>query len=115
MPRIRMRARKEVPPDTFSRLYFDEHHSLDKIAELTGFSRKVLTALAQEYGMSLRSGPRDDKRRGVVEKDWLMEQYIDHRRTLADLAREKGMSTTNMTRWAHTHNIPLRPRGGRVA
>ncbi|MFF8595193.1 LysR family transcriptional regulator [Streptomyces sp. NPDC015220] len=22
------------------------------------------------------------------------------------------MSTANMARWAHTHNIPLRPRGG---
>ncbi|WP_327368619.1 TniQ family protein [Streptomyces sp. NBC_01217] len=113
MPRIRMRARQEVPPDTFSRLYLDEHRSLDDIAELTGFSRKVLTALAREYGVSLRSGNRDYRRRGVVEKDWLTEQYVVHRRTLADLAREKDMSPTNMARWAHTHNIPLRSPGGR--
>lgn len=41
-----------------------------------------------------------------------MEQYIHYRRTLADLAREKGMSPANMARWAHAHEIPLRPRGG---
>jgi regulatory helix-turn-helix LysR family protein len=34
------------------------------------------------------------------------------RRTLADLAREKAMSTVNVARWATTHNIPLRARGG---
>lgn len=33
-------------------------------------------------------------------------------RTLPDLAREKNMSTANMARWAHLHQIPLRPRGG---
>lgn len=33
-------------------------------------------------------------------------------RTLPDLAREKNMSTANMARWAHSHRIPLRPRGG---
>ncbi|NEE15069.1 LysR family transcriptional regulator, partial [Streptomyces sp. SID7499] len=37
---------------------------------------------------------------------------VHHRRTLPDLAGETGMSTANMARWAHTHNIPLRPRGG---
>jgi hypothetical protein len=31
---------------------------------------------------------------------------------LPDLAREKNMSTANMSRWAHRHQIPLRPRGG---
>jgi hypothetical protein len=31
---------------------------------------------------------------------------------LPDLAREKNMSTANMARRAHFHQIPLRPRGG---
>ena len=71
----------------------------------------MLTRLAREYGIPLRSGPQDYQRRGTVEADWLFEQFIVCRRTLRDLAREKGMGTANMTRWAHTHNIPLR-RGG---
>lgn len=51
-------------------------------------------------------------RRGDVERDWLIEQYVHQRTTLPDLAREKGMSTANMARWAKTHNTPLRSRGG---
>jgi hypothetical protein len=48
----------------------------------------------------------------VIDRDWLYEQYVDRGRTLPDLAREKNMSTANMARWAHHHQIPLRPRGG---
>jgi hypothetical protein len=101
-----------VTRETFTRLYVDEHRSLPQIAERTGFSRKVLTELAHEYGIPLRNGAQDYKRRGTVDRDWLFEQYVVRLRTLPDLAREKGMSTANMARWAKIHNIPLRSRGG---
>ncbi|MCH0557005.1 TniQ family protein [Streptomyces sp. MUM 16J] len=110
--RIRHQARQVIPAERFTQLYLDEHQSLQQIATLTGFSRRVLTDLAKEYGIPLREGPQDYKRRCAIERDWLIEQYVHRRRTLPDLARETGMSTANMARWAHTHNIPLRPRGG---
>ncbi|MFF1795829.1 LysR family transcriptional regulator [Kitasatospora sp. NPDC058263] len=109
---IRRQARQNVLKETFVRLYLDEHQSLKQIAALTGFSRSVLTGLAREYGIPLRDGPQDYKPRGTIERDWLIEQYVNCRRTLADLAREKGMSTANMARWAKAHNVPLRSRGG---
>lgn len=109
--RIRQQARQALPAERFTRLYLDEHRSLQQIATLTGFSRRVLTDLAKEYGIPLR-GPQDHKRRGTIERVWLLEQYVHRRRTLPDLARETGMSPANMARWAHTHSIPLRSRGG---
>jgi hypothetical protein len=57
------------------------------------FYRQTLTRLATEYGIALREGPQDYKRKGVIDRDWLL-------------------STANMARWAHLHQIPLRPRGG---
>ncbi|WP_308369427.1 MULTISPECIES: LysR family transcriptional regulator [unclassified Streptomyces] len=110
--RTRFKARQEVPKEIFTRLYLDEYHSLQRIADLTGFSRNVLTELAREYGIALREGPQDYTPRGTIEREWLVEQYVVRRRTLPDLAQETGMSTANMARWAHTHKIPLRPRGG---
>ncbi|MFB7654190.1 MULTISPECIES: TniQ family protein [unclassified Streptomyces] len=110
--RIRQQARQAITAERFTQLYLGEHRSLQQIATLTGFSRRVLTDLAKEYGIPLRNSPQDYKRRGTIERDWLIEQYVHRRRTLTDLARETGMSTTNMARWAHTYNIPLRPRGG---
>jgi hypothetical protein len=109
---IRLKARQEIPKDTFTRLYMDEHRSLQQIAERTGFSRQLLTALAREYDIPVRAGHQDYKPRGTIDRAWLIEQYVVHRRTLPDLARETGMSTANMARWAHIHKVPLRPRGG---
>jgi hypothetical protein len=67
--------------------------------------------LAAEYGIEVREGPKTTSARGVIDRDWLLEQYVNRGRTLPDLAREKNMSAANMSRWAH-HQIPLRPRGG---
>lgn len=107
--RIRQQARQSIPAERFTQLCPDEHQSLQQIATLTGFSRRLLTDLAKEYGIPLREGPQDYKRRGTIDRDWLIEQYVVHRRTLPDLAQEKGMSPADMARWAHTHKIPLRP------
>lgn len=109
---VRHIARQVLTEKEFRRRYVDQHQSLYDIAKQTGFSRQVLTRLADEYGIALREGPQDYKRKGVVERDWLFEQYVDRGRTLPDLAREKNMSTANMARWAHFHRIPLRSRGG---
>ncbi|MFG2718683.1 hypothetical protein ACGFW5_10335 [Streptomyces sp. NPDC048416] len=68
--RIRQQARQAIPAERFTRLYLDEHRSLQQIATLTGFSRRVLTDLGKEYGIPLREGPKDYKRRGTVERAW---------------------------------------------
>ena len=109
---VRHAARQALTEKEFRRRYIDRHQSLYDIAKQTGFSRQTLTRLATEYGIALHEGPQDYKRKGVIDRDWLFEQYVVRGRTLPDLAREKNMSTANMARWAHLHQIPLRPRGG---
>jgi hypothetical protein len=109
---VRHAARQTLTQKEFHRRYVDRHQSLYDIAKQTGFSRQTLTRLAAEYGIALREGPQDYKRKGVIDRDWLFDQYVGCGRTLPDLAREKHMSTANMARWAHFHQIPLRPRGG---
>ena len=109
---VRHAARQALTEKEFRRRYGDQHQSLYDIAKQAGFSRQTLTRLAAEYGIALREGPRDYKRKGVIDRGWLLEQYVSCGRTLPDLAREKNMSTANMARWAHFHQIPLRPRGG---
>jgi hypothetical protein len=110
--RVRDAARQVLTEKEFRRRYIDQHQPLSDIATQTGFSRQVLTRLAAEYGIMLRKGPQHYIRKGVIDRDWLLEQYVGRGRTLPDLAREKNMSTGNMARWAHLHQIPLRPRGG---
>lgn len=108
---IRQRARREIPKDVLARLYLDERHSLQAIADMTGFSRGLLTGLAREYDIPI-AGFQGRQPRVTIERSWLFEQYVVRRRPLPDLAREQGMSRSNMARWARVHNIPLRRSGG---
>lgn len=110
--RVRHAARQVLTEEEFRQRYGDLRQSLYDIANETGFSRQTLTRLATEYGIALREGRQDYKRKGVIGRDWLLEQYVGRGRTLPDLAREKNMSISNMARWAYAHQIPLRPRGG---
>ncbi|MFE2033866.1 TniQ family protein [Streptomyces scopuliridis] len=107
------KAMEALPKSELARHYLEEYRSFQQIADITGFSRQTLIRLAHVYGIPLRDGPQDYNRAGTVDRDWLFEQYVNQRRALPDLAREKGMSVASMTRWAHRHGVPLRPRGGR--
>jgi hypothetical protein len=47
-----------------------------------------------------------------IDLDWLREQYLTWHRTLADIAAEAGCTTAALKKFAHEHDIPVRPRGG---
>ncbi|MGW9032333.1 hypothetical protein ACWGQ5_51830 [Streptomyces sp. NPDC055722] len=103
-------ARTQLPESELRRLYIDERLSIRDISQATGISVRVVTSLAREYDIVLRPTGRTTRAKPIT-KEWLHEQYALHRRPLADLARETGMSPTSMARWARHHQIPTR-RGG---
>ncbi|WP_433625740.1 TniQ family protein [Nocardia sp. CA-120079] len=108
--RAYMVARSALSRETFIVLYQQQRISLREIAAGVGVSRKTLARLAHDYDIPLRE-PHHHARIHI-DRDWLYDQYVNQRRTLPDLARDTGMSTANMARWAKHHEIPLRPRGG---
>ncbi len=75
---------------------------------LTTIDRKTVAALAHQYGIDTRHKPR---LHDEIDRDWLYTEYVVHRRTLPELAAEKGMTAPNMSRWAQRHGIPRRPPG----
>lgn len=103
-------AKAALPRERLLELYERQHMSLRDIAESVGVSRQVVGRIARDYDLALREPGL--KARTIIERDWLHDQYVNKRRTLPDLAKETGMSTANMARWAKTHGIPLRARGG---
>ncbi|MEV0028969.1 TniQ family protein [Nocardia sp. NPDC050793] len=91
-------------------LYYDSHMSIKKIADAMGVSKQTITRLAAHYEVVLDPELRRDQH--GINRDWLYEQYVTRRRALPDIARECGISTANLARWAKVHDIPMRPRGG---
>ncbi|VBA31467.1 hypothetical protein LAUMK136_00063 [Mycobacterium attenuatum] len=103
-------AKAALPRDRLVELYQRQQMSLRDIATAVGVSRQTITCLARDYGLPLREAGR--RARTTVDRDWLYDQYVIKRRALPDIAEEAGMSTANMARWAKTHAIPMRGRGG---
>jgi hypothetical protein len=92
-------------------LYECERMSLKGIAATVAVSRQIIARLARDYDLPLREPGL--QARTTIERDWLYDQYVNKRRGLPDIAKEAGMSTANMARWAKAHAIPMRGRGGR--
>jgi DNA-binding Xre family transcriptional regulator len=103
-------ARAALSRDRLADLYNRQRMSLRDIADSIGVSRQVIARLASDYDIPLRGPGRHA--RTTIDRDWLYDQYVNKLRVLPDLAKEVGMSATNMARLAKKHGIPLRGRGG---
>lgn len=47
-------------------------------------------------------------------KDWLEQEYIGNNRTMAEIARQFGITPMSIHQWLTKHGIPTRSRGRRV-
>ncbi len=103
-------AKAELPRDKLIEYYRGQRMSLREIAATVGVSRQVIARLARDYDLALRQPGREAQ--NVVDRDWLYDQYVNKRCALPDIAEKAGMSTANLARWAKTHAIPMRGRGG---
>ncbi|ORA35982.1 TniQ family protein [Mycobacterium aquaticum] len=102
-------AKIALPRERLVDLYEQRRISLRDIASMVGVSRQIVARLAHDYDLPLRDPCRTAQ--VLVDRDWLYAQYVTQRRALPDIAREAGMSTANMARWAKKHDIPMRGRG----
>jgi len=49
------------------------------------------------------------------DAQWLWSEYIDNDRTMAEIARQFGVTPMTINQWLKNHMIPTRPRGRRKA
>ncbi|WP_344036658.1 LysR family transcriptional regulator, partial [Mycolicibacterium alvei] len=108
--RAYLTAKQTLSREHLAELYERQRMSLKDIATTVGVSRQIIARLARDYSLPLREPGL--QARTSIDRDWLYDQYVNKRRALPDIAKEAGMSTANMARWAKTHAIPMRGRGG---
>lgn len=108
--RAYLTAKQALSRERLADLYERERMPLKDIAATVGVSRPVIARLAHDYNLPLRESGR--QARTTIDRDWLYDQYVTKRRALPDIAKEAGISTAHMARWAKTHAIPMRGRGG---
>ena len=112
-PRPPGKPRTQPPADlTTERLrsfVLDQKRTLRALAVEFGVGRHYLSDRLRRDGIPV---PPSRRRPTVVDPEWLRLEYLEHRRTLPDIAAEIGMTPTNLARIATRHGIPLRRRGG---
>ncbi|MFF3713979.1 LysR family transcriptional regulator [Streptomyces phaeochromogenes] len=95
-------ARRALPRTLFEELYVRQDQPFQKIALERGLEVRDVTVLVDKYGL-----PRHNHcPRGAVDPDWLHAQYVDHNRSITDIAKERGVSAGVVARWIRTHGIP---------
>lgn len=103
-------AKSALTPQQFRDLYQTRGIGLSTIAAAIGADRRALVQLAGDYGIRLRRA--GDSTNATVDRDWLYGQYVHQRRSIRDLARERGITRERMAQWIEIHDIPKRPVGG---
>ncbi|MFM8856255.1 MAG: LysR family transcriptional regulator, partial [Actinomycetota bacterium] len=103
-------AKRVLTEERFRDLYHRQGQSLREVAASVGVSRQTLARLAADYAMPLRGPGRPATH--AYDPEWLYEQYVNQARPLPAIAKDCGVSTSAVSRWAHEAGIPLRSRGG---
>lgn len=107
-------ARTIPPPDLTTEhlraLVMDEKRTLRSLAAEYGVGRRYLADRLRLEGIPVPPSRRRPVH--IVDPEWLRVEYLDHRRTLPDIAAEVGTTAPNIARIARAHGIPLRSRGG---
>ncbi|MFE5284843.1 TniQ family protein [Nocardia sp. NPDC056611] len=103
------RALRILPEQLLTELYLERGHSVATIAAQTGISRKVVTRLADHYGIARR--PHVTPRTPRVDRDWFYDQYINCQRSLKDLSNDTGVDLASLVYWADRYGIRRRASG----
>jgi AraC-like DNA-binding protein len=112
-PRAGRPSRSSIPEPLLRQIetmVVEQDRTLRSIAAEYGLGRTTIARRFRQEGIPIPSSGGRPKHR--IDPSWLRRQYLDHRRTLPDLAAEAGTTPCNVARIARRHGIPLRERGG---
>ncbi|MDF3292442.1 TniQ family protein [Streptomyces silvisoli] len=112
---IRQVLKHSSPPDSwtpptrefFEREYLSARKPLRRIAHETGHNRNRLSQCAKDAGIALRHGVDPIP----IDVDWLADQYLVRKRSIADIAHMRGVGTSTIQRSLHRYGITTRPPG----
>ena len=100
------KASSALPPSRFVELYAHQQLGLCDIASMVGVSEYAVAELARDYAIPLR--PAKAASKYTIDRDWLYTEHITYGRSPGELARERGVSGSTVTKCAKIHDIPVR-------
>jgi hypothetical protein len=99
-----------ITKEDLERLYLHERLPIRQIAARYHTSRPAIADVLRAHGIAIGHRPPPG-----MTADWLQQEYVEKSRSLAEIAREIGISHTGIKYWAKKYGIPIRSRGNRTS
>ena len=94
--------------------YTDDGRSMDDIAAELGVSQRSVWRWFERHGIETRR-PEETAFGGEFDRlrdaEWLRTQYVDERRSAAEIADETDVVETTVRKWLRRHDIDVRRPG----
>jgi hypothetical protein len=103
----RQQAQQLLTREFFEREYLLGGKRLAQIATETRLPKKLVAHQARRAGITLAR----TRHTTPIDQGWLREQYLDRKRSTADVAAELSVSQMTVNRAAHRYGIPVRQAG----
>lgn len=92
--------------------YHGENLTISEVAEEAGVSDGAVHRAMKRYGVSRRSSAGSKRKSGPWnDESWLREQYVDHEKSVPDIASEWDVSTAALYTRLDEFGIERRPTG----
>jgi hypothetical protein len=104
--RRRQHAQQILTPEFFQREYVTAGKPLRRIAAETRINRAIVTERATHAGITPTT-----HRPTPIDEGWLRQQYLQRKRSAANIAAELCVSPATVIRAARNYGIPVRPAG----
>ncbi|MFH9970058.1 hypothetical protein ACH4PR_54300 [Streptomyces mirabilis] len=97
-----------LAPEKLRDLYENQRLELTHIAQMASCNPDTVRALLIHDEVPLRARPDRLPPRPDITRAWLRHEYVEKRRTMAELARERGVSHYHLTTLARGWCLPIR-------
>ncbi|WP_225320932.1 TniQ family protein [Streptomyces luteolifulvus] len=97
-----------LAPEELRDLYENQRLELTHIAQLASCNPDTVRALLAHDEVPLRPRPDRLSPRPDITRAWLHREYVEKRRTMAELARERRVSHYHLTTLARGWDLPIR-------
>ena len=92
--------------------YADEGRTMEDIAEAQDTSTTTIHRWLKKHNIPTRKRGTGAPGSKYRDEAWLREQYVEHGRSLSEMADASDVTAPTISHWLKKHNIPVRSPNG---
>ncbi|MBS1693788.1 MAG: TniQ family protein [Actinobacteria bacterium] len=107
IPVSRTHRADAITPEWIRKEHVVNRRTLADMAQEVGVDYRALSRKAKQWGIPVRRSPHSNVRMPITA-EWIYQEHVGNRRTLADMANEAGVQYNTLSLKAKQWGIPVR-------